>query len=178
MAYFISEGELKILTTLSTNVDSHLIAPYFKQSEDLYIRPLLGIPLFDTLKAKIANNTLDVIETKLIEDWLKPCCAHFLLYQVFPFIHEKIMNKGIVNKTSEQSTPVAETTIRALRAEIQNTADFYKKGVYDYIVANKDNFPDFYDVECNSRLEPISAISFDAPKVRFETRQKWDDFYG
>ena len=55
---FISENKLKQSTAINMNVDVEFLLPYVRQSQKLYIEPLLGTKLYQKLETEISAGNL------------------------------------------------------------------------------------------------------------------------
>ena len=64
--FLITEQWLKTYTPISDFVDMEVIRPYFKLSEDIDVRQVIGSKLFDRLKQGTQNNNLTADEQELV----------------------------------------------------------------------------------------------------------------
>ena len=143
---FISEETIKNSTTINGNVDAELLLPYIKVSQDIHVQQLLGTDLYDVLQDKIAGTggaSLAGNYKILVDEYIQPVLIHYSLYECVPFLSYKIMNKDIVRKISETSTPASLEDIKYMRNIIVNTAQFYAERLVEYLKNNTSLFPEF-----------------------------------
>ena len=160
---FISEDTIKKSTTINGNVDVELLLPYIKVAQDIHVHQLLGTKLYDKIQTLITAATIDDggnedYET-LVDQYIQPVLIHYSLYECVPFLSYKIMNKDIVRKISETSTPASLEDIKYMRNIIQNTAEYYATRLVDYIRHNTDKYPE-YSTNTNEDLNPTKDTYF------------------
>lgn len=176
MKYFINEGDIQELSSISKNVDSHLVVPHIKNAEIMHIKHFLGVPFYEDLKAKLNNDTLSNIEKEFINDYLRTVHVHYAIYQAFPFLFAKVDNKGIVFKSANGSETASEKFVVFLRKEIEDMAEFFKLEAHNWLVKNATDFP-LYKTDCNKENEIFSdLIAFDE-KPKVSQKNKWIDNY-
>ena len=69
------------------------------------------------------------------------------------------MNKDIVRKISETSTPASLEDIKYMRNIIQNTAEYYATRMVDYLRNNNDLFTE-YSTNSGADLSPTKDTYF------------------
>ena len=124
-----------------------------KVAQDIHIHQLLGTDLYDKIQAEITANTLANPYKNLVDVYIQPVLIHYSLYECLPFLSYKIMNKDIVRKISETSTPASLDDIKYMRNIVVNTAQYYAERLVDYVKNNTDLFPE-YNTNSNGDLSP------------------------
>ena len=150
---FVSEDTIKKSTTINGNVDVELLLPYIKVAQDIHIHQLLGTDLYDKIQADITGGTLTGNYQTFTDDYIQPVLIHYALFECLPFLSYKIMNKDIVRKISEQSTPASLEDIKYIREIVKNTAEYYATRLVDYLCNNNHLFPE-YNTNSSGDLAP------------------------
>ena len=156
---FVSEDTIKKSTTINGNVDVELLLPYIKVAQDIHIHQLLGTDLYDKIQADITGGTLTGNYQSFTDDYIQPVLIHYALFECLPFLSYKIMNKDIVRKISETSTPASLEDIKYMREIVKNTAEYYATRLVDYLCNNNELFPE-YTTNSNGDLAPTKDTYF------------------
>ena len=147
----IDEDDLKRVTVISDNVDVSLLLPFIETAQEKHIRRTVGETLYDKLLTQKNTNTLTVANELLIDDFIKQSLSQWTFYEALPFLRIRISAKGIVTKSSENTTAVSADDIGLLRREIKSNAEMYDNQLLEFLrdEDNTDNYPDFRDEESN-----------------------------
>lgn len=148
----------KILTTTeiidlalnsSTGFDAAKLDDYILPAQREYLKPFLSKTYYNALLSDIAGSTLDADSSALLNDYLKPMMAHYIVYDAFPEIQMNITSKGIMKNTSETSEAATGSEASVLRSNKFNMAERWKNYALEYIEEAQDNdsskFPYFND---------------------------------
>jgi hypothetical protein len=163
---FISESDLKGITVIQQNVDPYLLVPFIKVAQEINIEQFLGIALTTTLKDGIQNNNLSPANQTLLDEYIKPSLAFYTFYEALPFLNSKVTNKGIVLKSSDNSTNVSDATLGGLRSQTKNYAEYYKNRMENFLCDNKANYPTW-----KSDKVSINTRNFDSG-IYFPTKNR------
>ena len=132
-ALLISEQRVKQYTNLDDNVRVAEITPFIIQSQDLYLQPRLGTKFFNRLKTGVINGDLNADEKELLNTYISPMLAHYSLYLMLPGLKYKLVDKGVVSGTSEETQPTTLDELEYLRQATLNTAEFYDQRLHEYL---------------------------------------------
>ncbi len=170
---FVSEDTLKKSTTINGNVDAELLLPYIKVAQDIHIHQILGTDLYDKLAALITAGTMQASENDdyetLIDKYVQPVLIHYSLYECLPFLSYKIMNKDLVRKISETSTPASLEDLKFMRNIVLNTAEYYSQRLIDWLKNNTDKYPE-YTSNSGSDLSPTKEAFFSGMNLGYDTQ--------
>lgn len=158
-ALFISEDYLKSSSAISKNVDIEELLPHIKTAQDIDIHGKLGTDLYNELQDGVENSNLTAEETTLIDDYIAPALVHWALFQAMPFLGFKIMNKSIVQKSSENGAPASTNDIKYLREIVRNTAEHYTDRLVSYLEHNQSTFTS-YNTNSGADLDPSRESYF------------------
>lgn len=115
--------------------------PYILMSQTMYIKPLLGIPLYEELQAQIkaasvnpppAENPISPANRALIVK-LAPALSHYAVYQGLPFHWASLVNKGVTIRESENSKGVDINDVAQLRRWLKDDAERLARDLVSYI---------------------------------------------
>ena len=132
-ALLISEQRVKQYTNLDNNVRMEEITPFIIQSQDLYLQPRLGTKFFDRLKAGVIAGDLSADEKSLLNDYISPMLAQYSVYMMLPGLKYKLVEKGIVSGTSEETAATSLQELEYLRNSTMETAQFYDERLRDHL---------------------------------------------
>jgi len=140
----VSAERIKQIVAISKNIDDNIINPYIILAELKYVKPVLGQLLYPDIVAKFDNQTLNQIETTLVEMVQIPL-AHYVIENALTFLTYSITEKGIQSQYGVNSeTPDSKSTNNTLnyvRNEISNNAEYFTQEVNKFLEANQASFP-------------------------------------
>ncbi len=142
-ALLVSEQRVKQWTNLDNNVRVEEVTPFIIQAQDIYLQDRLGTKFFTRLKAGVIADDLNASEKTLLNDYIGPMLAHYSLYLMMPGLKYKLVEKGVLNGTSEETTPTTLEELRFLRQATLDTAEFYSKRLTKYFFDNPNLFPEY-----------------------------------
>jgi hypothetical protein len=149
MAYvvMISEARLKKITSIDTNVEPDELINFIVQAQDLKIQDILGTYFYNNLKDRIAAGTTTADEDTLLNEYIAPTIANYAYYYAIPSLNFKTKNKAILTPTSEESQSVGLESIKFVRQQVLDTAQFYESRLRDYLCDYSNLFPDYSNVD-------------------------------
>lgn len=136
----ITESLFKQCSPVTSNTNIFEFVPYIGIAQELHIEPLLGEQLMLELKAQIEANNLSPENSDLLVR-IAPALSFYAVYQALPFHWATIVNKGLTIRESENSKGIDIKDLAQLRQWIKNDADTLKNQLYDFLVANKADYP-------------------------------------
>ena len=139
----VSEQRLKQWTQLDDNVRMNEITPHILQAQDIYIQNSLGTLLYNRIKDGVQADDLNSDETTLLKDYIGPTLMQYALYLMLPSIKYKIANQGVLNGSSEETTPTTLEELKYLRQTVLDLAEFYNKRLVKYFIDNPGMFPQY-----------------------------------
>jgi len=142
-ALLVSEQRMKQWTQLDDNVRMDDITPFILQAQDIYLQDTLGTRFYNHLKDGIIAGTLIADEQTLLNDYIGPTLMQYALYLMLPSIKYKIANQGILNGTSEETSPTTLDELQYLRQSTLDTAEFYNKRLLNFFQDNPNLFPKY-----------------------------------
>ena len=132
------------------NFDEALIDNDFNLIEKKYIRPVLGEDLYDELIADGSSGWSAANQT-LVEDYIQPCLAKYVIYESLPMIRGNITSSGIVVNDPQTSNAASDNVYHNIRSKIISDAEFLKSLLKDYLDDNPDSNTDITNLyECST----------------------------
>jgi hypothetical protein len=139
----ISDVYIKKYTTVNGAVDPNLLYPSIYLAQDKYLAPYLGTNLFEKIKNDIENNTLSGDYLTLVDDYARRVVMWWTMVEAAPSLTYKVDNGTMVQRTSEDTSPVADVVFKDQLARWQQNAEHYTSLMVDYLCANSSLFPEY-----------------------------------
>ena len=141
----VSEQRLKQWTSLDNNTRDEEITPSILDAQNVYIQQTLGTSLFNHIKDGVLNTTLNADEILLLNEYIAPALMQYALYLILPNIKYKIVEKGILNGTSEETSATTLDELKYLRASTLDLGQFYDARLREFLCdADPGTYP-LYD---------------------------------
>ena len=144
--------------------DTAYFDKYILTSQRKYVKPVLGVKYYDELLTQIAGGTLTVDNTIIVNQFIKPMLAHYVVYEVYSKVHTQLTNQGAMENNTEQSNQASNFEYSQSRDFYINKADFWKKDMIEYIKEAKDDdstkFPLFDDCETPVQVNKKGIIFY------------------
>lgn len=137
---FVSENYLKGFTPISKNIDVEEVVAFLEEVELMDVREIIGKPLYDDIKTKFINQTLNTNEIELV-NLLKRGIAYKSASQALPFLNTKITSKGVQKLRGEFSEAGSMEEMKYLRRELENKSEYFFERVVEYLCKNSKYFP-------------------------------------
>ena len=142
--YFIHPNEIKKTAYVDENVDDKLITNSIAIAQDLYILPKIGSGIYDELSTQIGAGTLTALNTTLLGTYILPAMRYWVLYELIEPMTYKFVNKSVVKKNSENSTPISFEEVTALKDKFRNIAEWHIERMKNYLIQNQSSYPLYY----------------------------------
>ena len=153
----VSEQRMKNWTSLDSNIRIDVLTPSILLAQDSQIQNLLGTPFYKRLKQGVFANDLTVNESAFLKDFVGPCLIQYSLYYLLPSLKYKMVEKGILNGTSEETQPTTLEEMKYLREQAIDMAEFYSKRLLEYLCDNPGMFPLYNNPTSNDGMYPDKA---------------------
>lgn len=167
MAY---NTEIMTSTEVSTEAinDNYFDTAYFDKyiltSQRKYVKSTLGVKYYDELLTQIAAATLTPDNTIIVNSFIKPMLAHYIVYEVYSKVHTQLTNQGAMENDTEFTDQARSFEYSQSRDFYINKADFWKKDMIDYIKEAKDldptKFPLFNDCDTPPQVNKKGIIFY------------------
>ena len=105
------------------------------------IQPIVGSAL--EMVSQVVSGTTTALNTTLLEDYIQPAMVQWLYYELPMVLAFKYMNKGMVRRTSEESSQMSMDEITRLTDKVKNDAEWYSERITRYLMENRTDYPLF-----------------------------------
>lgn len=130
---------------VNANVEQKILTQSIKRAEDIYLMPLIGSPLYQTIIGMISGGTMAAGAYKdLLDLYIAPTLVEYSVLEYIPFTSFKMRNKGVQRQTGENSETVAPTDLSYLTQSVRDTAQFYAQRTIKFLQANLQSYPEYY----------------------------------
>ena len=136
----VSEQRMKQWSSLDNNIRIDVLTPSILQAQDIYIQDTLGTAFYTRLKAGVVANDLTTNESAFLKDYVGPTLIQYELYLLLPSLKYKMVEKGILNGTSEETQPTTLDEMKYLREGAMDTAQFYNARMLEFLKDNPGMF--------------------------------------
>lgn len=152
--YIISTSVLKNNSAINNNVDDTLLLNAIMEAQDIELQQILGSRLYNRILDDIDNNELAGDYKMLVDEYCQKVVVYYATARAIPYVHYKIVNKGVNNQNSDNSTPTLFNEMNFLMKKVQNDAEFFAQRLSDFLRNNKDLFPEYAECQCNEDIKP------------------------
>jgi hypothetical protein len=137
----ITENYLKQNSIVQDNTDMKLITPTIVLVQDIYIHPILGTDLYNSIQSQINAGSVSTANQTLLDSYVLPTMIWYLLHECTPVFKYRYMNKGIMVKNSENSAAADLSEIKFLMDKWKNNAEVYAQRTTNFLKANTTTYP-------------------------------------
>jgi len=147
---YLTVDFLKSYTPISANVDVSLLENWIPVVEQMHIIPILGTALDTALKTEIeATGTLTGNNYTLLT-YIDNASAWYCLYESLGWIRTKVMNKGVIQQSSDNSNVAPLDDYKVMKQEALDKAMFFRNALIDYLRINSALFPLYRSEFCGN----------------------------
>lgn len=139
-ALLVSEQRMKDWTALDNNTRVEEITPFIINAQDVYIQDTCGTLFYTRLKEGIINDDLTPDEEHILNEYIAPTLMQYALYLMLPTIKYKIVEKGVLNGTSEETGATTLDELKYLRQSTLDLAEFYNRRLLEFFIDNPSMF--------------------------------------
>lgn len=132
--------------------ESEFFDKWILKTQRQYVKRFLGTDFYDEILTQIAASSLTSDNETLLDDYLKPMLAHYILYERLPQINNHVTNQGTTSQLDDFSNPAPVAGINLVRNQALADAQQYEQQADDFIEeAQEDDSSKYPLYECNKR---------------------------
>lgn len=173
---FISETTLKDRSLLQDNVDPKLIRPTIKQTQDMFIEPILGTGLYQELQNQIEDNALTGLNKKLLDLYITDCICWYVASEMVMSLGFKMTNKNVLRKNSENSNDASLSELFDLMEYYKNKAQWYAQRVTNYLCENIVDYPLYNNPGSGSDVIQPNGTSYSTGMYLGDVAKDYKDY--
>ncbi len=91
----------------------------------------------------VMNDDLSTNEANFLKDYVGPTLMQYALYLVLPHLKYKMVEKGLLSGSSEETTQTSLDELKYMRESALDTAQFYDERMREYLSDNPGMFPQY-----------------------------------
>lgn len=147
--YFITAETLTKSGFVHGNVNTNVVRTAIIRSQDRFIEPVLGSPLYEDLQAKVKAGSLSANEKVLMDKYIRPLLTAHVEIRVARRITTQIRNKTAGKAQDQTVHPTDNDGLNDLKNDIHKDVEFYTKQLVGYLCDNEDKFPKYDEIRDN-----------------------------
>ena len=116
-------------------------------AEITHLKQHLGDYFWGELRKKHHNGSLNANETILLNNYILPCLAFYVKYEVLNDIQYNTTNSGVVTNDDDWSDPVDSSEMSILKDDTYRKAEILRKDMMEWLddTENLGVFPEYED---------------------------------
>lgn len=142
MIYFLSEQRIKT-DFLNDNMDSDLILNAIRESQDIYLRQIIGDSLYNTLSRLIENDLVVEPYKNLLDNFIIIYLEYKTLSSLCVTSTFKLSNMGMAQAYDNNINTQSMQSVKYLQSHYDSKASFYENRLTEYLNQNINSFPDY-----------------------------------
>lgn len=148
-------AEVVDITLPTKNLDTALLDNSLPLAELKYIKKALGKDLYDQLMAEKTAGQYTGLNQVLVETYIKPCLARYVVYEALPMIKVDVTSNGLQTLKTDFTIQASDADMGILRNKMLSDAELYLYEMMEYLRINLTFFPKFlYTEEVSGRSLP------------------------
>ena len=134
---FLSTSEIKNFISIDINTDFDSLSPFIEEAEILFILPLLGQAMYDTLSTDYNDNagTPANAANLALLPYVQRCLAYYAGFLSIDEMGVNMGDAGIMQTRSENAEPAPKWKVDNLKANRINQADLHAEKLLAYLEA-------------------------------------------
>lgn len=144
-ALWLDEDYLMENSVIASNSDLKVITPNIIFCQDAYIKPLLGTTLFNIVQAEINAQSYTARITTLLQDHIYKVLMNYTLAESAHDFAYRWMNKGLMQKNSENSNPIGADQLKDIRDRFKNRGEIFESRAKNFLIENSTTYPEYYN---------------------------------
>lgn len=139
----ISPQYIKQYSTVGDNVDEAYITPAIIDAQLMGLQPIIGTMLYDALCEMVSTSTLTDHCKVLLDNYIAPYLLNKTQANLQMKLFSKQRNAGVVTYLDTNQQNIDISTVKFIKADYDNRADFYANRLMDYLCANSELYPEY-----------------------------------
>lgn len=144
-----SEDYIKTNSNLSDNAWGKLLLPAIRDVQDIQLQTILGTNLYESLLLKVSAGTV-TDQYKELMDYVQPYMLYMVLSDIIDILDVKLANMGTYRSSDQYVVDITDEERQRLKQNYAYKAQFYGDRMVDYLLGNKDSFPELDECACHN----------------------------
>ena len=145
--YLISAQNLKDYTPINDNVDDSLLHNAIIEAQEISIQELLGTKLYKKILSLVKTDDINLPANakykELLDEHITKVVLYDALLRAIPYIHYKVVNKGITTQFSTESSTTTVAEMEFLMDQVKNNKEFFATRLSRHLLANIQLYPEY-----------------------------------
>jgi hypothetical protein len=154
-AQYIKDNTVVQQLVPDINLDS-----FIYQTQDFYLRPTLGVDLYNELindynaNSGYTDSGFTGNNFSILLSYCKPYLAYQTVYEAFPYFSIKIANAGLIRRTGAGDyEPIGLDELKYYRQDVYNKGNYTKTLLEDFLKDNRETYyPSATTISCNTSI--------------------------
>ena len=129
----ITSTEIRNEVINSVNFDVALLENRIINYQRKYVRRLLGKEFYEELTTQVELATLSADNETLLNSYIKPMLAHYVVFEEMPYLRTQIGDLGARNPLDDLSGQAAQSDYDLLRRRLSSDADLMAENLQQFI---------------------------------------------
>jgi hypothetical protein len=142
MVYFVTENWMKTNGMITDNVDVTDFSPLIQNAAKAFLRKQIGTYFFNDLFEKYNAQTLSTDEEEVVAI-MKYIIGWRATAEACVSLSYQLKNKGLQTQSGDNSEAVEDKVVWKMYDHYIQKCYVFEKDLYDYLIDNKDLFPNF-----------------------------------
>ena len=138
----------------NADFDVALLDKRILKAQRKYVRALLSEDYYLEIQEEIATATLTADNTTLLNDYIKPMLAYYVIYEALPSIRNNVTSSGVMENTQEFATQSDRFDYASLRNQVLADAEDWRAELLYFIKeakqADSSKYPEFGNTDTNT----------------------------
>ena len=156
----MTSTEVKMSAIVDSNFDTAYLDQYILYCQRRYIRPFLGEDYYEELLTQIAGSSLTSDNNTLLESYIKPSLAHYVVHASLPQLRNQIAKGGVWLNLSDTSDAASNVGYNQIRDDYITKAEAFREEI-DYFIkdARKDDSTK-YPLYCGKNSQDTGIVIY------------------
>lgn len=155
----MTAAQVKTQAITSSALDTSYISRYILFAQRKYFRDYLGKDFYDELMVEV-DTTFSADNQTLVDDYIKPALAHYVVYESLPQMRNSIAKGGVYNSLSETGDVASDLDYGRLREDYLSKAEALRVEVEEYIKDQQELDSTKYPLFCGKKRQNGGIIFY------------------
>lgn len=150
---FMTAAEIVTEVVPHSSFDTTLIANEIISAQRKHVREFLGEDYYEDLLDKVENSTMNAADTTLMDEYIKPMLARYVLFEALPQVRLNLTSQGVMINDTEFSNQSSHKDWSMLRSKYLNDAEFWREDAIRFIKDEQDDDSTKYPLWCDESTD-------------------------
>lgn len=159
----VSEDTIKTYSGLNDNIFGKSLFPSIREAQEIGLQSIIGSCLYESLCSKVEDGSISDAENTQYKQLLDNQIQYYLIYKVIsdliPIIGVKLGNIGVMVSNDEHLQNLSEDERSRVDTYYNYRADFYCKRMQQWLLDNKELFPELDECSCNNMKANLDSAA-------------------